>query len=155
MSSIYEQVQSAVTLLDYLNHIGNPITEAELPRNISCPLHTDRKPSLRLYAPAHRGGYCFSCGKSYTAITMHQSLRGITAREALQELMDIFSLQSLDTQEQQEQQPQVSNAELATKIKEHILPIMHSNPDKIHRNFKVFENKLYRAINTGTTEGLQ
>ena len=42
--------------------------------NVSCPLHKDIKPSLRIYAPATRGGYCFSCGKAYTSASMHQAL---------------------------------------------------------------------------------
>lgn len=89
--SYRDAINSAITLLDYLNANNlteHTISENHLPLSISCPLHIDRKPSFRLYRPADRGGYCFSCGKAYTAFSMHQALNNTSYEETIEYFMN-------------------------------------------------------------------
>ena len=92
-----KQIDNQVTLYRYLTEHLQLDIPTKLPTSISCPLHKDNKPSLRLYSPDNRGGYCFSCGKSYNAISMHQAYYSLTFNETLNQLVELFNLTDLKT----------------------------------------------------------
>lgn len=59
--------------------------------SISCPLHSDKEPSHRVY-PNFRGSYCYSCGKSYTPYSLVKSYYGFDFRETIKHLMDNYKV---------------------------------------------------------------
>lgn len=50
---------------------------------LSCPFHTEKKPSLKIN-PDKQRFYCFGCGASGDSISFVQKLHGLSFKEALQ-----------------------------------------------------------------------
>lgn len=107
-----QDISEQVTLFDYLKHIGYlDISESNLPINISCPTHIDNKPSMRLYSPKNRDGYCFSCGTSYNSFQMHRKLNDLDYYETVQYFLENFEINLSNTAEKQRE-----NIKTNTKI---------------------------------------
>lgn len=143
--SIYSQVIQKVTLLDYLNKVlGLNIAQASLPKNISCPTHKDNKPSMRLYAPAQNQGYCFSCGKSYNAISIHQALTNASVSETIEYLQKTFGF-VIDKKQDNHKATHKSIANKDAYIAKALakdIEILRQNPKSIHTNFNVLASKI-------------
>lgn len=134
---------SDYSLYDYLrDYQGLTLSERQLPLNISCPLHTDNKPSLRLYSPKDRDGYCFSCGKSYGSVSMHAALTGATAYEANRELADFLGIELDDSLEgEREYKTSTKLVDIAREVK-----VIKSLPEsKLKKNFRILERKIINA----------
>ena len=147
--SIYLQVIQKVTLLDYLNKVlGLNIKQDSLPKNISCPTHKDNKPSLRLYSPAQNQGYCFSCGKAYNAITIHQALTNSSVAEAIDYLQKTFRF-AIDKKQMAYKATHKNiinkDAYIAKALAKDI-EYLRQNPKSIHTNFNVFVSKIQNAM---------
>lgn len=147
MKSPLEQIISEVTLFDYLTQeLNYSITLNQLPMNVSCPLHTDRKPSMRLYNPAENNGYCFSCGKAYNSFTIHQQLHNLSYIETSRELSKLFNIEITykknPTRQQNSQLFDKKVSECNIKAIQHI----KNNPSKIAKNFSILEKRMFRAF---------
>lgn len=152
MAGVVAKIKATLPLLDYLNEYHNlGIGERELPKNISCPLHRDNKPSLRLYSPKTNEGYCFSCGKAYDAITMHQHIRGISYGEAVRDLAKDLNIPL----ESANFEPKGQKAkELADLVSENMKLVKSADTDMIPLDFDTLARKIYRAVKTGNLSEL-
>lgn len=140
-----------VSLIDYLNDVlGMNIDKAYLPRNISCPLHTDKKPSLRLYSPENRDGYCFSCGKYYSAITIHQAMTGCNVYEANKYIAETFNIDI--SSDDKESGSFNSNIELLIAVRQNV-ELIRTKPN-IHKNFRILEKKAFYDFKQGVINRL-
>lgn len=149
---VVAQIREALPLLDYLNQYqGLGISESELPKNISCPLHKDNKPSMRLYRPKENGAYCFSCGKAFDAISMHQALNGMEYKDAVKELAKGLGIKGEYTPRFEGQR----QAELVEAIKANTALLKEPRyKGKMARNFDIFARKVYQAVKTGKLKPL-
>lgn len=144
-------VRARLPLLDYLNDSLNMgIAESSLPKSISCPLHTDNKPSLRLYNPKENGGYCFSCGKAYDSISMHSHLHGISYFEAMKQLAQDLNI-SLDITQLE---PQDKDTKELVGLVKHNMQYIKTQPN-LPENFDALARDIYRAIRTGDLNKLR
>lgn len=152
MAGVVAKIKATLPLLDYLNEYHNlGVGERELPRNISCPLHRDNKPSLRLYSPKTNEGYCFSCGKAYDAITMHQHIRGISYGEAVRDLAKDLNIPL----ESANFEPKGQKAkELANLVSENMKLVKSADAEMIPLDFDILARKIYRAVRTGNLSEL-
>lgn len=153
----HEIINNLVSLLDYLN--DNNITdfkESQLPLSISCPLHTDRKPSFRLYRPKDKGGYCFSCGKAFTAFSIHRALNNISYRETVQYFVDTYpelEIESLLKQASNSGEDitrkSKSNSAIAYKLSEvsHKMIEYVRNSEDRKSDFREMERRIFLAYN--------
>lgn len=146
----YEQVRAKLPLLDYLNrYLSMGISASSLPRNVSCPLHRDNKPSFRLYVPVDRGGYCFSCGKAYDAISMHQHLNNLTYAQAMVQLAKDLNIPIVFGDSRGDS---VAQGRLTELVKEN-LALIKNEPD-FPLNFDTLARKVYRAVRSGNLNEL-
>lgn len=144
-------VRARLPLLSYLNeYLNMGIAESSLPKNISCPLHRDNKPSMRLYTPIENGGYCFSCGKAYDAISMHSSLHGISYFEAMKQLARDLNI-SLDITWLEPKGK--AESELVELVK-HNMQYIKTQPN-FPETFDALARDIYRAIRTGDLNRLR
>lgn len=91
-SRVSNIINEKVSLADYLSRgLNYSIGDNDLPKSVSCPLHKDEKPSLRLYYPKDRGGFCFSCGRSLTAFYVHKELSNDSFSECVRFFIQNFS----------------------------------------------------------------
>lgn len=140
-----DQINARLPLLHYLNnYLHLNIDEHTLPRNISCPLHTDNKPSMRLYTPLDRGGYCFSCGKAYNAISVHAQLQGISYYEAMQQLAKDLNI-TIDASPKKLKQDKTNELiEIITQSMSYI----RQRPN-LAQEFDRLTRDIHRALRTG------
>ena len=148
MANVIAQIKERLSLIDYLNNYqGVRIDERSLPKNISCPLHKDNKPSLRLYSPKENGGYCFSCGKAYDAISVHKELNGLDYGTALRELARDLNIEVTSS-------PRVDKSkfktELAKAVKANTALLKQENmKPNIAKNFDIFAKKVNMVVKSG------
>lgn len=91
-SRVASIISDNVSLVDYLSRgLGYSVSDSDLPRSVSCPLHKDEKPSLRLYYPKDRGGFCFSCGKSLTSFYVHRLVSNDSFSDSVRYFLNNFS----------------------------------------------------------------
>lgn len=162
----HQIINNNISLLEYLNThqlTQNTIKESQLPIQISCPLHKDNKPSFRLYRPKENGGYCFSCGKAYTAFSMHQALNETSYKETIEyfkqapefqylnlsQLIDKAKSDNYDSEYAQTRY--LRTRELSDSVKivfRHIKKI--ENEIDLARHFRELEKRIFKAYKTGT-----
>lgn len=53
---------------------------------ITCPFHNDSHPSMVIYPELERGAYCFACGQGCNWAWLAHTIKGISYKQALQEL---------------------------------------------------------------------
>lgn len=84
--------------------------------SVSCVLHSDKDPSLRVYAEMGRHSYCFSCGKTLTPYGILKAITGFSWNEIIDYLEQEYSLvipANLDSNESDIQ----ANAIVAQRIR--------------------------------------
>lgn len=140
-----QYISQQVPLADYLEqHLSYNIYR--LPLQISCPLHTDRKPSMRLYAPKEKDGFCFSCGKSYTSFQMHQAIYSLSYKDTVKQLAEMFNIDLTQYDKSQQTDKHYAKdyviAPLVYQCVEHI----KRTPNKLSKNFDILANKIYKAV---------
>lgn len=139
-----QYISQQVPLADYLEqHLDYKIHR--LPQQISCPLHADRKPSMRLYAPKEKDGFCFSCGKSYTSFQMHQQLYSLSYKDTMQQLSEMFSLDMSRYDKAEKTEFYLSDKKVAPLVSRCVQHIKR-NPSKLPKNFDKLADKIYKAI---------
>lgn len=57
--------------------------------NVSCPFHSDRTPSMKLYKTSF---FCFGCGATGDTITLASKMLNVSPCEALERLNRVFNL---------------------------------------------------------------
>lgn len=87
-SNISETIKSLITMQDIADKYSLTPNRAGF---ISCPLHGEKTPSLRIY-PNDRGWYCFGCGKGGDVIKFVQHFFNISFPAALVRINTDFSL---------------------------------------------------------------
>ena len=83
--SIFEEVKSAVDIRSAAEHLGLAVRNGMC----SCPLHTDRTPSMKIYDDHF---HCFSCGEHGDVIDLAQIIYGTSAYEAAKILASDFGI---------------------------------------------------------------
>lgn len=161
----HQIINNNISLLEYLNThqlTPNTIKESQLPIQISCPLHKDNKPSFRLYRPKENGGYCFSCGKAYTAFSMHQALNGTSYKDTinyfkqaqefqylnLSQLIDNAKNSNYDSESAQTKY--LRTKELSDSVKIVFKHIKKLENEDLAKNFRELEKRIFKAYKTGT-----
>lgn len=141
--SPHQYISELVPLADYMQQeLGYDIHR--LPQQVSCPLHTDRKPSMRLYYPKDRGGYCFSCGKSYTSFQLHQKLYNLSYPETIEQMTKIFNI---DLSKIQDNTPQVKSSD--NQISKKVTALVNQvkgHPKGLLTNFDKLSEKVYKLL---------
>lgn len=116
-------INDKVPLVDFLSRgLGYSLSDNDLPKSVSCPLHKDEKPSLRLYYPKERGGFCFSCGRSLTSLYTHKFLSGDSFNECvkyfLNNFSDYVSLEDIESREHRDSRSYKGLGDFNKKSKE-------------------------------------
>lgn len=88
MSRIADTIKTSITAQQVAEMYGLPFDRAGWAR---CPLHSDRRPSLRLY-DGTKGWHCFQCGAGGSVIDLVMTLKGITCDQAMVRLDSDFRL---------------------------------------------------------------
>ncbi len=83
--NIFEEVKAAVDVRSAAGHLGLAVRNGMC----SCPLHTDRTPSMKLYDDHF---HCFSCGEHGDVIDLAQIIYGTSAYEAAKILASDFGI---------------------------------------------------------------
>lgn len=148
-----QYLSQKIPLADYLEHHLNH-NVYRLPLQISCPLHTDKKPSMRLYAPKEKDGFCFSCGKSYTSFQMHQSLYDLSYRETMEQLAEMFEIDLSMYNKDKEVKRYLSDSTIAPLVIDCVAHIK-TIPNKLPQNFDRLAYKIHKAIKTNNTSCLK
>lgn len=60
--------------------------------SVSCISHSDKNPSLRVYAEPGRHSFCFTCGKTYTPYSMLRILTGFDFSDLVSYLQENYGL---------------------------------------------------------------
>jgi hypothetical protein len=76
----YENATQRVRIEDVVRHYTN---QDNFRRNLHCPFHKDRKPSLKVYLKTNRF-HCFSCGKHGSPIDFVMKHQNCDFKEAVQ-----------------------------------------------------------------------
>ena len=98
MASVFEVAKSISIKKVYEKYTGESLDYHRPRGNISCPFHTDAKPSFHLYENTN-SFYCFSCKKSGSTIDLYKEIMGVVDDYgAAKDLCDAFGL-SYDVQE--------------------------------------------------------
>lgn len=82
----YAEIKRAVPTRQLLEHYGYKVNSRGW---AICPLHMDRKPSMKVYPD---GFYCFSCGAGGDVITFVAHTQGLTNDEAGKQIIHDFGL---------------------------------------------------------------
>jgi hypothetical protein len=88
MSSVADEIKRRVTARDVAGKYG---LEVDRQGWAKCPLHSDHRPSLKVY-DGDRGWYCFQCCAGGTAIDLVMVLFGINCDQAMVRLNGDFQL---------------------------------------------------------------
>lgn len=98
MSNVFDVAKSISIKAVYEKYTGESLDKHRTRGNVSCPFHSDGKPSMHLYEKTN-SFYCFSCKKSGSPIDLFKELMthnmGIVYSddlEAAKELCDDFGL---------------------------------------------------------------
>ena len=148
VKELANQIDKSIAISDYLAQELD-ISIPYLPISISCPLHKDEKPSMRLYKPKERGAYCFSCGRAYTTSFIHAKLNPhLNFTQALRDLMKKFNIQILETEhlEKNKNFSNVFNAQCAKITTNYLKQFDNTKPNHIRAKFTQLENALSRAF---------
>lgn len=73
MANVFEVAKSISIRQVYERYSGNSLDRYRSRGNVSCPLHSDVKPSMHLYDKSN-SFYCFSCKKSGSPIDLYKEL---------------------------------------------------------------------------------
>lgn len=87
-STIGNQIKSRIDMFDVANRYDFDIKRGGF---ISCPLHAEKTPSLKLYK-GDRGYYCFGCNKGGDVIAFVMSAFGISYQSAIIKINEDFML---------------------------------------------------------------
>lgn len=155
MQKVIAEIKDKLPLVDYLNdYLSARIDERSLPKNVSCPLHKDNKPSLRLYTPKENGGYCFSCGKAFDAISLHKELNGLKFYEAVEELARDLKIE-ISKERVHFDKKDSRNHALADAVIQNLAFIKQPQlKPKIAVNFDIFARRVHQAVKTGSLKPL-
>lgn len=142
---IIEAINLQVPLADYLEKELNYKIH-RLPQSVSCPMHEDKKPSMRLYNPKERGAYCFSCGKAYTTYSVHRGLNNWSFKEIVNYFIENYNvdLSSINDVGSQYNSHRLSDKNIAywmIKQNNHI----KGSPSSVLTNFERLADKLQLA----------
>jgi DNA primase len=92
MASVFEIARGINIRTVYEKYTGESLNQYRQRGNISCPFHTDAKPSFHLYDKTN-SFYCFSCKKSGSTIDLYKEIMGVVDDyEAAKQLCDDFGL---------------------------------------------------------------
>lgn len=98
----YAEVKQAVMMRQLLEHYGYTVNSRGW---AICPLHKDRKPSMRVYPD---GFYCFACGAGGDVITFVARTEGLSNEAAAKQIIRDFgipiNLEQASYREQRERQ---------------------------------------------------
>jgi DNA primase len=84
-----DAIKRTVTIWEALELVHVALPEGNQTQQVSCPFHTDRHPSARVYED-HL--FCFTCGKSWDAIDLVQQTYGLTYLAAVEWLESEFQV---------------------------------------------------------------
>ena len=86
---IAEEIKRSVSMNEVAQHYGFTPNRGGF---ISCPFHSDKTPSLKIYIEPGRGWNCFGCGKGGSAIDFVMALFGLEFMGAIRKINDDFRL---------------------------------------------------------------
>lgn len=83
-----DDIKLSVSLDALLDRLG---IEPDRSRFISCPAHTDKTPSLKVYDNG-KGWYCYSCNNGGSVIDFYMHYQKCNFRQAIEDISRMFAL---------------------------------------------------------------
>lgn len=90
-NEVLEQMIESINLLDYISETCDVHRINDDSWAISCPLHTDKTPSLKI-TPSLNMFHCFSCGFSGTILQWMVEIEGLSYKQAIQKLSNLTGI---------------------------------------------------------------
>lgn len=90
---VLDQMVNSVDLLDYIGETYDVHRINQDSYAISCPLHTDKTPSLKI-TPSLNMFHCFSCGFSGTILQWMVKVEGLSYRKAIKKLSEVSGVEA-------------------------------------------------------------